>query len=279
LTHAFNRLKYSRFCRSKRALAIPVTFLILFVSTLMLISVTYAFAVDRVNSKGQSLKITTAKQNLITLDENIMAVASQPGSARPFDMSNSGGQLNIEPSQNVLRINVSDGQEISSTVFNETVGQIRYELPSAEAVPTGLFLKGDERSIVNQTGASVTQLGIQRSADGPEIRLSYRPAVSCVVSGEEAGQSVNELRVYVVNLNASDPVSLYGEIPFRVSCQSTQVTTIEFTVSYPLSRLQVTATLNEVNGQVSIPITSTPQGAIIHVEIVQCVVAIERSVR
>jgi hypothetical protein len=279
LTHAFIRLRYSRFWRSKRALAIPVTFLILFVSTLMLISVTYAFAVDRVNSKSQSLKITTAKQNLITLNEDIMAVVSQPGSAQPFDMSNSGGQLNIEPSQNVLRINVSDGQEISGTVFSETVGQIRYELPSAEAVPMGLFLKGDERSIVNQTGASVTQLGIKRGDDGPEIRLSYRPSVSCVVSGEEGNRSVNELRVYVVNLNASDPVSLYGEIPFRVSCQSTQVTTVEFTVSYPLSRLQVTATLNGVDGQVSIPITSTPQGAIIHVEIVQCVVAIERSVR
>ena len=44
-----------RFLHSRAALALPVTFLILFVSTLSIISFTYAFSVERVNSQGQTL--------------------------------------------------------------------------------------------------------------------------------------------------------------------------------------------------------------------------------
>ena len=53
-----------KFVRTKYAMALPVTFLILFVSTLSIVSFTYYFSVEKVNSQGQTLKVSTAKESL-----------------------------------------------------------------------------------------------------------------------------------------------------------------------------------------------------------------------
>jgi hypothetical protein len=269
---------FARLSRSRKALAVPMTFLILFVSTLGLISVTYYFAVEKVNTRSQTLKISTAKQDLLSLDQNLVSVVSQPGSARTFEVADSDGKLNVQPFNNSLTITVNDGREINEVVFNETIGQIYYELPFSESPETGLFLKGDSRTVVNQSGSVITQLCIVNGAAHPEIMLHYRPAASCAAAGVEDNRTINNLRLYVVNLNASEPIAQYGRVPLKISCESTQMITRTYELSYSPETLLLTSVLDGASGQVSIPISSTDSGAIINLEIVQCNIKVERSV-
>jgi hypothetical protein len=269
----------NKWCRSRRALAIPATFMILFVSTLGIVAITYYFAVEKVNTRSTALKISTAKQDMLSFDETLWSTLWQPGSARTFEFADSGGEVNIQPSANSLIINVTDNQNITATVFNETVGQVLYELPYSESPDTGLFLKGDSRTIVNQSGSVITQLYIRSGVEHPEILLRYRPTTSYTTSGVENEKAVTDLRIYVVNLNSSDTIALFGRVPLKISSVATQITTTTYDLSYEPETLLVTSVLDGVVGQVSVPVSSTASGAIINVEIVLCNVTIERWVR
>jgi hypothetical protein len=268
----------AKFRCSQRALAIPMTFLILFVSTLGLISVTYYFAVERVNAQSQTLKISTAKQDFLSLDEKVMSVVWQPGSARTFEVSDSGGKLCVQPNATSLQISITDNQDFNETIFNQITGEITYQLPYSKSSDTGLFLKGDSRTITNQSGSLTTQLSIESGAEHPEIQLRYRPTVTSYLDGSENDRPVNDLRIYVVNMNNSDSIALYGKLPMRISCESTQITSTTYSFDYALQKLQVTSAFNGDSGIVSIPILSSPQGAVVNVEIVQCNVKVERRI-
>jgi hypothetical protein len=270
------KTKFAKLRLNKKALAIPVTFMILFVSMLGVISITYYLAVEKVNTRSTTLKVATAKQDMLSLDDAVMQVLGQPGSARTFEFEDSGGQLNVQPDVNNLSINVTDGGEIEATVFNEITGQVSYELPYSGSPDTGLFLKGDSRSIVSQSGSVMTQLYIARGVTHPEIRLQYRPTVSYTTAGTENGKTVNNIRVYILNLNTSDVIALYGKLPLKISCVTTQITTTTFDVSYEPESLTITAGLDAATGQVTIPVSSTSSGAIINVETVLCNVRIQR---
>jgi hypothetical protein len=269
----------TKWCRSRRALAIPATFMILFVSMLGIISITYYFAVEKVNTRSTALKITTAKQDMRSFDETLRSTLWQPGSARTFEFTDSGGKVNVEPTANSLVINVTDNIDIAATIFNETIGQVLYELPYSETSDTGLFLQGDSRTIVNQSGSVITQLYIRSGAEHPEILLRYRPTVSYTSAGLENDKAVTNLRIYVVNLNGSDAIAMFGRVPLKISCVATQITTTTYDLSYEPETLLVTSVLDGVVGQVSVPVSSTASGAIINVETVLCNVAIERWVR
>jgi hypothetical protein len=266
----------SKLRRSKKAMALPATFLILFVSTLGLISVTYYFAIEKVNARSQVLKVSTAKQAMTDLDDTVMSVVWQPGSARRFDMPDSGGRLRLQPTNCALSIGITDERDINQTVFAQVTGQVVYELPYSDSPETGLYLEGDSRTLTNQSGGSISQLFIQSGEAHPEILLRYRPAVSCAVMGEEDGKAVNIMRIFVVNLNSSDVVSLHGELPLRVSCESTNVEAYLFSLSYSLETITVTSTIDGYSGSASIPVSSGVNGAIIKVEVVQCSITIAR---
>jgi len=271
--------RFTKWRRSRRALAIPATFLILFVSMLGIISITYYFAVEKINTRSTSLKISTAKQDMLSFDETLLPVLWQPGSARTFEFSDSGGEVNVQPSVNTLIINVTDNQNIATTVFNETIGQVMYELPYSETPDTGLFLKGDSRTITNQSGSVITQLYIRSGTEHPEILLRYRPTTSYATVGVENDKAVTNLRIYVVNLNSSETISMFGKVPLKISCVATEITTTTYDLSYEPETLLVTSILDGVSGQVSIPVSSTASGAIINVEMVLCNVTIQRWVR
>jgi len=264
--------------QSKRALAIPATFMILFVSMLGVVSITYYFAVEKVNTRSTAFKIVTAKQDMLSFDENLRSTLLQPGSARTLEFADSGGEVNIQPSANSLVINVTDNQNVAATLFNETIGQVLYELPYSETPDTGLFLKGDSRTITNQSGSVITQLYVRSGAEHPEILLRYRPTTSYTTAGVENEKAVTNLRIYVVNLNSSEAISLFGKLPLKMSCVTTQITTTTYDLSYDPETLRVTSILDGVSGHVSIPVSSTASGAIINVEIVLCNVAIQRCV-
>jgi hypothetical protein len=274
-----NKTLMRKLCRSTKALAIPVTFMILFVSMLCIISVTYYFAVEKVNSRCEILKISTAKQEMLAFSEDAASILWQPGSACTFEFSDSGGKLCVQPSSNILAVNVSGDQGFSATIFNGTVGQVTYELPYYGSAETGLYLKGDSRPITNQSGSVLTQLGIVNGAEHPEIQLKYRPSVSYTQAGLEDGKAVNNIRVYIVNLNTSQEFGLYGKLPIKATCIDTQIATATFSVASPFESLTFTATLNGKTGQVSVPITCTPAGAVINIETVQSTIQIERCIR
>src|SRR4030066_1033024 len=143
---------FKKLVRSKTAMALPLTFLILLVSTLSIVSFTYYFAVEKVNSQGQTLKVSTAKQSLLSLNDEIITTLGQPGSSSTFDLCDSGGLLKIQPIINVLTLSVNDSFTIQETIFNTAIGKITYQLPYSSSSETGLYLIGDSRTITNQSG-------------------------------------------------------------------------------------------------------------------------------
>ena len=257
-------------------MAIPVTYLILLVTTLFLVAVTYDLAIQRIEANSQNLKVSTAQGNMMGLDEDISSVLWQPGSSQTFDFTDSGGQLDVGPVANPLSISITDNNNISATVFNDSVGWVVYELPYSEAADTGLFLRGDERAIVNQSGFSMTQLSIGEGAENSEILLRYRPIVSCIAAQTQNNQTVNDVRIYVVDLNSSHLIELMGDVPLTITCESTETSVTSYDVPYQPGTLFITANFEDINGQVSVPISSTSYGAIVNVELVLCEVQIER---
>ena len=270
---------FKKLARSKFAMALPVTFLILFVSTLGLVTFTYYFSVERINSQGQTLKVSTAKENLLSLDNEIVSTLGQPGSSSTFDLTDSGGRISIQPTKNVLTLIINDSQNIKTTIFNETIGKITYELPYSRTSETGLYLKGDGRTIINQRGDSTSQLCIAQGTENQEIQLHYRPIVTSVTTGLENGKTVNNIRIYVVNLNSSFDLALMGELPLQISCLNTKLTSQNYEVSYQPGSLLVTSVLDGVSGSISVPISSNTEGAIIHMETVISNVSIQRWIR
>ena len=268
-----------RFIHSRAALALPVTFIILFVTTLGIISFTYAFSVERVNSQGQTLKVSTAKQNLLSLDDTVLSTLWQPGSSSTFDLSDSGGTTNIQPASNVLTLSINDNSDIQETIFNASVGKITYELPYSRSSELGLYLKGDSRTITNQSGSSTSQLCIQNGAEYQEIQLGYRPSVTSSVAGLENGKVVNNIRIYIVNLNSSDSIRLFGELPLQISCTNTQLISNDYETSTASGPLMITSVLDGALGSVSIPISSSSEGAVIHLETVISNISIQRWIR
>lgn len=269
----------NRWKRSKRALTIPATFMVLFVSMLGVVSITYYFAIERVNTRSTALKVSTAKQDMMAFDRTLQSTLWQPGSARTFEISDSGGQVRVEPFAASLTINVSDNNEVAATVFDETVGQVIYELPYSETPDIGLFLYGDSRTITNQSGSTITQLYIRSGTEHTEILLRYRPTISYTTAGEENGKAVTNLRLYVINLNGSDAISMFGKVPLKMSCVATQITNLSYDLSYQPETMLITSSIESASGQVSIPVSSTASGAIINIETVLCNVKIQRWIR
>lgn len=253
-----------------------MTYLILFVSTLLLISVTYVLAVEQVNAQSCSFQTVTARQDMTTLDNDISSVMSQPGSATTLDFRDSGGQLNVEPAANNLTLTISDSQGLNKTIFNGATGQVVYDLSSSAGADIGFYMDGDSASITNQSGASLCQLYIASTLSGPQIQLGYRPAVTYAAAGTENGQAVTDVCIYLVNLNSSQPFSLYGELPLTISCVSTQLTTQTCIIPNQVDGLQVNAQLNSVTGNVLIPLTSGSDGSLVNVELVTSNVSIQR---
>jgi hypothetical protein len=80
-------------------------------------------------------------------------------------------------------------------------------------------------------------------------------------------------------LNSSAEISLQGELPLQISCINTLLESKNFEVSNNVGNLELTSVLNDVRGSVSVPISITTEGAIIHIETVVSNVSIQRWIR
>ena len=255
----------------------PVTFLILLVSTLGIISVTYYFSVQRVYSQTQTFQVSTAKQTFISLNNAVLSTLWQPGSSATFDVADSGGS-DIQPANNPLTITISDNIALNTTIFNAHIGQITYDLPVSDPADSGVYLAGDSRTITNESGSSLSQLFITNAYPSPLIQLSYRPAVSYALGEPINGVPVTNVRVYIVNLNSSDAISELGELPLQISC-STQLTTVTYQLMYQPQSITITSQLNGQDGSVSVPILSQGPSQLISIETVISNIEITRLIQ
>ena len=89
-------------------------------------------------------------------------------------------------------------------------------------------------------------------------------------------QSNTNLRFYIVNLNFSESISLYGYVPLKISSISTTLETTEYVLSYEPNSLLITSTLSDEDSQISLPIPSSEPGSTIRVEVAICNIKIER---
>jgi hypothetical protein len=233
----------------------------------------------KIGTESQMIKISTAKQDLLSLNDKILSTIWNPGSSSTISIKDSGGLTRIQPESNQLEISVDDGLSIQEVIFGSQIGEVIYELQSYGTSESGVFLEGDSRTIVNQTGSTQSQLSIVRGVEYPEIHLSYRPVVSHVNAGLELGKSVNDIRIYVINLNSSVSLSSRGELPLILKCFDAQLVSKSYEVTYQPLSLTITATEDGSTGNVSVPLSSTAQGAIVNIEIVILNVAIERWIR
>jgi hypothetical protein len=267
----------NRFLLSNRAIAIPVTYLILFVTLIAIISATYSFAIVKISARGATLRASVAKQNMQILDSAIRSVAWSYGASEVVYIDDSGGIFHTDPTAKRLTINFTDEQSFSDIVFDSSVGRAFCELESSEYGNEGLFIRGDQRAIVNQSAVAMTQLYFATGNDANKLTLCYRPSATAAPIGMSNGKPLNLIRVYVMNLNSSENSMLREQFYLRVT--ATNVTTVtrqrDFNVS--VSSLALKAIFDGTSTVVWLPVSSNVDGAIVNLEIVLCNVKIQRA--
>ncbi|NWF86862.1 hypothetical protein HXY32_03530 [Candidatus Bathyarchaeota archaeon] len=271
------RLKEPRnLLKSKRALTIPVTYLILFVSLLATISVTYSYAIVKISARGAFLKTSVAKQNLLVLDSAVHAVAWSFGASEVVYMDDCGGTFKIEAAAKNLVINFTDEQSFSYTVFNSSVGKAFYELESSESSNDGLFVKGDYRAIGNQSTSTMTQIYFNTD-DAKKLTLSYRPSATALAIGTSNRKPLNLIRIYIINLNFSQSLTLKEK--FYLKVVSLNVTTFaqQYNLNVSVSSLALKAAFDGTQSTVWLPVSSNAEGLVVNLEIVVCNVKIQKA--
>jgi len=269
-----HREKSPNFLSSRRAIALPVTFLMLFVSLTLLISATYYFSMTRISAKAQAAKVSGAEQEMLSLEKVVEFVAWSPGSYQIYEFGDFGGTFKVVPNTKRLVLNITDNSSFYDVFFNSSIGETVYELPSSEAYDS-VFVKGDSRVIVNQSSSTMAQLRISEGAQYYEITLSYRPLAGSTVTGSSGGKPVNSLRIYIVNLNSSQTMTLLGSFRLKVTCVNVTSSWQSYNLSNPITALTIKADLDGSSDEVSVPISSNAQGAIVNLETIICSVRME----
>jgi len=250
-------------------MAIPITFLMLFVSLMLIITATYYLAMTNISAQGQTLNFSEAKQSMNSLENTISNVLWSPGASQVYLLNDFGGDFETIPSAKTLLINITDGA-FTDTIFSSPIGEAVYELATGEPGASGLYLKGDARTVVNSSASTMTQLGIVTGETSQEIVLSYRPLASSMITGSSDDKPANTVQVYVVSMNLSQSLTLSGAFYLEAKCLSVVSSIRSYDISYQTSTLQVNAVLDGIDGAVSLPISSNSSGAIINVEVLVC---------
>jgi hypothetical protein len=241
----------------------------------LLISATYYFSVSRISTKTRALKVSGARQEMLSLERVVKFVAWSTGSYEIYEFGDFGGEFRVVPTAKRLVLNLTDNSSFYDVFFNSSIGKVVYRLPSSE-LQDNLFLKGDSRVIVNQSSSTMTQLYVSQGSEYYyEVTLSYRPLTGSVVTGSSGGKPVNSLRVYIVNLNSSQSITRLGNFRLKVTCVNVTSSWRSYNFSSPISSLTVKASLDGSLGEVSLPISSNSQGAVVNLETVICNVKME----
>jgi len=268
--------RISSFLKSKKALAIPVTYLILFVSLITVISATYSFAVAKISARGAVLRASVAKQNMQMLDDAVHSVAWGSGASKVIYMDDCGGDFRTTTASKRLVVNLTDEQTFGTVLFNSFVGKAFYKLEASEFSYDSLFLRGDERTIVNQSSFSTTQLYVA-TEDTKQLVLSYRPSVTVGVLGTSGGKPVNLIRIHVINLNSSQNLMIGQKFYLRIVAQDVATATSRYELNSSIASLALRTSLDNVTNLVWVPISSSSSGAVVTVEVIVSNVRIQEA--
>lgn len=260
------RKRLKKFACSRKALAVPVTYLILFGSLMVLVSITYSFAVAQISSKGAMLKVVAAKQNMQALDDAIRLVAWSPGASKTVYMEDCGGVFQTQPNAKNLVLRLTDGGSFSSVVFNGSVGKAFYTFEALPESQEGLFVRGDGRAIVGQNAYTLTQLYFAIGEGSQQLVLCYRPIATALAAGLSNGKPLNILRVHVISLNSAQQLTLGGGFNLKVSAINVTSTVQSFIFESAVSSFALEALSENVKTTVWLPIESTAEGAVVSLE-------------
>jgi hypothetical protein len=264
------------FLRSKKAFAIPVTYLILFVSLIALISVTYTFAVARISARANLIKVSVAKQNMQALDDTVHSVAWSFGASSVVYMDDCGGAFRVAANAKQLALSLVDEEAVNAVLFNSSVGEASYELEASEFDDLGLYIRGNEKAIINKTSFTMTQMYFTMRNNAQSIILRYRPLATATVIGTNDGKPVNLIRVNVINLNSSQSLNLWEK--FHLKVVSLDVTTVasQYEFNSSIHSLALKASSDGTSDIVWLPVSSTPEGAIVRVEVIVSNIKLQR---
>jgi len=265
------------FLRSKKALAIPVTYLILFASLIAIISVTYSFAIVKISARGTLLKASVAKQNMQVLDDAVRSVAWSFGASKVVYIDDCGGTFQTEPTAKNLILNFTDEQSFYSIVFNSSVGKAFYKLEPSEFNYEGFYIRGDGRAIINQSSFTLTQLYFATGDDAKELTLCYRPSATAANIGTTNGKPLNLIRIYIVNLNPSQTLMLREKFYLKATGVNVTTVTRQYEFNQSVSSLALRAVFDETTSIVRLPISSNAEGAFVNLELVVSNIRIQKA--
>lgn len=265
------------FLKSKRALAIPVTYLLLFVSLMAIISMTYSFAVVKINSRGALLRASVAKQNMQFLDDAVHSVAWSFSASEVVYMDNCGGIFKTENTARNLALNFTDEQTFYSVLFNSPVGRMYYKLDDSEFNEDGSYIRGDDRAVINQTAFTMTQLYVMTADDAKQLVLSYRPLATAAAIGTSGGKPLNLIRVNVINVNSSANLSQQEKFYLKVTSVNVTTTKTRYEFNQSVSSLAIKSAFDGKETTVWLPISSISDGVVVDVEVDVCYITIQRA--
>jgi len=261
--------------RSQRAIALPVTFLMLFVSLMILITATYYFSITKISAKTLELKTAGVEQEMLSFEKTTKFVSWSPGAYEIYEFGDFGGKFKTMPTARSLILNITDNTSFYDIFYNSSIGKALYELPSSEEALDNIFLKGDSRAIINQSSSTMTQLYISQGTEHYEITLAYRPLASSTITGLSDGKPTNSLRVYIVSLDSSENITKLGTFRLKASCLTVTSALRSYSLTSQLTSISIRADLDGVINEVTLPILSNAEGAIVNLETIVCRVKIE----
>ncbi|MEM2916798.1 MAG: hypothetical protein QXN63_00370 [Candidatus Bathyarchaeia archaeon] len=262
-------------CRCVRGVAIPLTFLLLFVSLTLTVTITYYFAVAKVTSKTTQLKSSQSRVGMVSLSNDILSVAWAPSSSKIHFFDDYGGSLVARPAAQKLLINLTDNAEFSEVVFDAFVGKLVYQLASSES-PSEYFLAGDERVIVNNTASDLARIYVSAGAESQEITVWYRPYASSSLTGFEGGKPQNTIRIYIVTLGSSQAFTVSGSFKLKITCLNVTYATYTYNFSRSIASLELKAKVDNAQTTVSLPISSVAEGAVVRLEVLTCHICLQK---
>jgi hypothetical protein len=258
----------------RRGLAAPVSLLLILFSLTLVSTVAYNYAVRQISNRKEDLKLVAAEEKMLDLEEAISFTAWSPGASKAVAFSDYGGQLRVEPGGSHLLVNLTmDGS--TYTVFDSDTGRFIYELPSTVVGDLDRWLRGDQRVIVNQSTAYQSLMRVETGSEYQELVGRYRPLVSSSLGDVSGGRRVNNVRIYIVNLNASEAIQSGGEFHVKVTCENVTTMVNSYDLGVTVTTMDILADLDGVQRTVAVPITVGASGSTVRVEVVVCHVKIE----
>ena len=258
----------------RRGLAAPVSLLLILFSLTLVSTVAYNYAVRQISNRKEDLKLVAAEEKMLGLEEAISFTAWSPGASKAVAFSDYGGQLRVEPGGSHLLVNLTmDGS--TYTVFDSDTGRFIYELPSTVVGDLNRWLRGDQRVIVNQSTAYQSLMRVETGSEYQELVGRYRPLVSSSLGDVSGGRRVNNVRIYIVNLNASEAIQSGGEFHVKVTCENVTTMVNSYDLGVTVTTMDILADLDGVQRTVAVPITVGASGSTVRVEVVVCHVKIE----